>query len=293
MELIAAEFTETGNVTSVLEKYPVDGPAVVQLFGKLYGYMNFWFDHPIQRPPWTGCQVAEKKNTQAVLLRIAAIRDSTTLNNIFGGVINYFFDAEFSSSNLNSVYTRTTYSFGGPQKFGNPPYSNADDRKEEQEDNFVDWFWNTAFLQDTYDEENAELWQHLRPTGLLEPLLEKILISLLVSDGLRAVAPLLFVFLVVWFQTRSLFIAIVTIVECVLSFTGAILFMVRSSLPTPPHPSPHTTPLLHQPPHPTLLIPPHPAPPQPHPTQSPGAHRHQVDGLRTVPGYIHRSCDRG
>ena len=56
-------------------------------------------------------------------------------------------------------------------------------------------------------------------------LVEQIILDLLLFDSLRAIAPLVLVFLVVWFQTRSIFIALVTIVECILSCTASVFVL--------------------------------------------------------------------
>ena len=48
------------------------------------------------------------------------------------------------------------------------------------------------------------------------------LLMLLAFDGARAVVPIVLVFLIVWMQTRSLFIAILTLTEQILSFVCAI-----------------------------------------------------------------------
>ncbi len=62
----------------------------------------------------------------------------------------------------------------------------------------------------------------MEPTCLIISMLLQELIMLLISDFARAVVPIVLVFLIVWMQTRSLFIAILTLTEQVLSFVCAI-----------------------------------------------------------------------
>ena len=52
--------------------------------------------------------------------------------------------------------------------------------------------------------------------------------TMLVDTLLRG----LIVLLVVWFQTRSLFLALVTIIECILAFPTAVLPMVPPPMTT-------------------------------------------------------------
>jgi len=222
-EAIASLVIDQG-AAAARAQYPTDAPAVIDLFNRTLRYQNHWFDAPIQRPPFTGCQPSQKKDVAKVVSFVALVRNSTAMNSVFGSVINFYFDARFSVNNLKNVYTRGTFDYGGPLKYGS--YNNANDRESEQEDAFVDWFWKKAKLQDAYNEGNRKLWNRVLPTGFVPPLLTQILLELLVFDGVRAVAPLVFVFLIVWFQTRSLFIAFATIIECILSFTAAILLMV-------------------------------------------------------------------
>jgi len=221
---IAQLFVQDGNMSRAMAAYPADAPAAAALLSTLPTFWSAWFDSPLHRPPYR-CSPSMKKNTQNVLELIAAVRETPALNDLFGGTLNFFFDRGFSSTNLRSVYTRSYYHYGAPQKYGTPPYLDAEDRYDQQEDNFVDWFWRTAELHHSYDENDSGLWRHLRPTGFIPPLLEQIILDLLLFDSLRAIAPLVLVFLVVWFQTRSIFIALVTIVECILSCTASVFVL--------------------------------------------------------------------
>ena len=62
----------------------------------------------------------------------------------------------------------------------------------------------------------------VEPTCLIVSMLLQELLMLLAFDGARAVVPIVLVFLIVWMQTRSLFIAILTLTEQILSFVCAI-----------------------------------------------------------------------
>ena len=212
-------------VSHVPQVYGSSGANVLATLGKLYSYYVHWLNAPVMSRPDIGCDPAMKKDTAKVLRVVAAIRGNFVLNQILGGMINFYFDKEFSSNNLKSRYTRSTYSYGAPLKYGSPPFLNADDRTKDQEDLFVTWFYNDAKLQDSYDEHNPQLWATVEPTGFLPPLLLSMLVDLLVKDGLMALAPLVVVFLIVWLQTRSLFIAILTVTECILSFTASVMIM--------------------------------------------------------------------
>ena len=229
-DAIARIMIEDGNGTRAIAQYPTEGPAAVAVMYKLLSYLGQWVDAPITRPPWPGCSAASRKNITKVLQVVAAVREQSTLNELLGGIINYYFDRSLASGNLRSKYTRGTYNFGAPQPHGSPPYVGVDDRMGEQEDNLVDWFWKSAKLQDRYNEHDKSDWGHLRPTGLVPLLLEQIILDLLLFDALRAIAPLVLVFLIVWFQTRSIFLALVTIVECVLSCTASVMVLLAMGI---------------------------------------------------------------
>merc|ERR1719421_598418 len=222
LETIGRMITVDDNLAGALAQYPSETPAIAAPLTKLFACMGTWMDGGIHRSPT--CSPSMKKDTQAVLRLLAAIRANPVFDDVFGGMINFFFDAGFSEDNLVSTYTRSSYDYGGPLKYGD--FTSAWDRQSEQEDLFVKWFWTHAQLQDSYDEHDRSLWSSVQPTGFIPPLLLQMLVDLLVKDGLMALAPLVLVFLTVWFQTRSMFIALVTIVECIFSFTGSIFVMV-------------------------------------------------------------------
>ena len=223
---IAAAIATGGDTSAVQALYPTEFAQVSELIATVFDFMDHWLDAPIQRTPTTSCDPSTKKDVSKVLRVVAAIRANVVLNALFGGVINFYFDSAFGENNLKSVFTRSTYNYGAPLRHGTPPFNDASDRRATQEDAFVHWFWRDARLQRFYDETDRAMWAALEPTGLIPVLLQQMLVDLLIQDGSRAVVPLLVVFLVVWFQTRSMFIALVTIIECILSFTAAVLPVV-------------------------------------------------------------------
>jgi hypothetical protein len=126
----------------------------------------------------------------------------------------------------------------------------------QQENDFSRWWLDSKF-KDAYVDSSA-LWPTVQPTCLIISMLlqarppppsaaappppppaalatvRQELIMLLVFDAAAAMYPIILVFLIVWLQTRSLFIAIVTLTEQLLSFVCAIFFnaCVLQSTPT-------------------------------------------------------------
>ena len=219
------ELIMNDDAATAMATYPTEAPVVATLLAQLKSYVSVhWFNSPLH---WGApCDPSMKKNTQAVINVLAAIRSNEQFNDLFGGLLNSYLDKDFSADNPKSKYTRGMYMYGAPLAHGFPPYTSAYDRRDEQTNSFVQWFWTDAKLQDAYNENDSSLWSHVQPTALIPDLLTQMLIELLVKDGLMALAPIILVFLIVWFQTRSIFIALVTVVECILSFTGAISILI-------------------------------------------------------------------
>ena len=138
-----------------------------------------------------------RKDINQVLRVVAAIRESPILNRRYGGLINFYFDARFSEDNLRSVYSRSNYNYGGPLGHGEPPFRDASDRFQEQEETFVTWFWTRARLQMAYNENDKTLWSHVEPLGLVIALLRQIILDLLLRDAILAVVPIVAVFSIV------------------------------------------------------------------------------------------------
>jgi len=224
----AAQNTFSPNMTNqqyLFMTYPGEAPQAFLLRNKLFGYMTNWFTSPITTAPFTGCDPSMKKNTDAVMNVMVTIRESPALSRIFGPAINHYFDRGLSRANPHSRYTQAVYTYGAPQPNEFPPYTSGNDRRQQQQDNFVQWFMRDANLPQYYNENDRSLWPTVRPTPLISVLALQMLLDLLLFDALRAVLPLVLVFLIVWFQTRSIFIALVTLVECTLSFTAAIMVL--------------------------------------------------------------------
>jgi len=224
---------QMSNLNDVLATYVADGAnatraqygdadadAAINLYDKIEEYWtNPWTNGTLVHSANASCAATLKKNTTAVVTLVAAIRATPTLDDRFGGLINYFFDDGFNNSTLVSEYTRGLFDFGGPLE-GFSDVINSDDESE-QESQFADW-WFDQDLDKAVDENKRSLWRVTQPTCLNTALLFQILIRLLVVDGAMAIVPLFIVFIVVWLQTRSLFIAIITLTEMLLAFTAAI-----------------------------------------------------------------------
>ena len=123
-------------------------------------------------------------------------------------------------------YTKGFYAYGAPlEGFTNYIESQA---RTQQQAQYQRW-WTTEKFRSLYPEGASPLWPTGRPTVLNTALLLSEIIIVLVGDGIRAVAPCILVFLIVWLQTGSLLLATVTLTEIILSLTTAI-FVTTSIL---------------------------------------------------------------
>jgi len=197
------------------------------LVAQLYNYvwnatadgLGTWLNGTVVTDLSFTCQPEYKKDTEHVIQVMAQIRSKVSLRPMFGGTINTYFDAGFSATNPKTRYSRTFYKYGGPLA----GYTNVIDGDDidAQEKDFADW-WKDEEMRKVYHSGGPVKWNDLRPTGLVDVLLLQEMLDLLIQDGVLAIFPVVVVFLVVWFQTRSAFIAMATIVEMLLSFLGAL-----------------------------------------------------------------------
>ena len=199
-----------------LMDYPADARTKVgELYGKLFGYLiNDWQDTQY------ACNPDYKKDVTKVMKLLAHVKESPALESITG-VINQYFDSGFNVSNPVTKHAKGFYSYGAPLKgWDNYVEQTA---KDEQDANYARW-WTTTKMRDLYPEgkKGEALW----PTGIPSLLNTQLLLSeillVLVGDGLKAILPCFLVTLIVWLQTGSLLIAVVTITEILLSISTAI-----------------------------------------------------------------------
>jgi len=197
-----------------LAAYPAaDRVAVGALYFKLLGYLTVtWQDSTYV------CDAKYKKDVPKALKVLAHIREAESLSTI-GGILNQYFDKNFNVSNPVTKYTKGFYSYGAPLK-GFSNYIEAAD-KEKQDAQYSRW-WTTSKFRSLYPEGESTLWPTGQPSLLNTQLLLSEILLVLIGDGLKAIAPVILVTLIVWLQTGSLLIAIVTIVEILLSISTAL-----------------------------------------------------------------------
>jgi len=193
---------------------------VTALYGKLFGYLTgAWGSNKYV------CDLSKKKNVAKVLEVLAHVKEMPALD-MFDGVLNQYFDKDFSVANPVTRYTKGFYMYGAPlEGFTNYIENTAVTQQDAQ---YQRW-WTTEKFRSLYPEGTSSLWPTGRPTVLNTKLLLSEIIIVLVGDGIRAVAPCILVYLIVWLQTGSLLIATVTLTEIILSLTTAI-FVTTSIL---------------------------------------------------------------
>ena len=192
-----------------------DVDAVGDLYFKLLGYLTgAW------RKAKYVCDAAYKKDVPKVLAVLAHVREKESLDP-FHGVLNTYFDKQFSVSNPVTKYTRGFYSYGAPLA----GFDNFIDQasKEQQEAQYSRW-WATTNMRSLYPEGKAglALWPTGEPSLLNNQLMLSEILLVLLGDGLKGIAPVILVTLIVWLQTSSLLIAVITIIEILLSLTSAL-----------------------------------------------------------------------
>ena len=101
-------------------------------------------------------------------------------------------------------YTKGFYLYGAPLE-GYSTYLETEEM-EEQNTQYQQW-WSAKGFRDLYPEGESPLWPTGQPTVLNTQLFLNEFLILLLGDGLRAVAPIVLVTLIVWLQTRSLSLA--------------------------------------------------------------------------------------
>ena len=130
-----------------------------------------------------------------------------------------YFDVNFDVSNPVTRYTKGFYQYGAPLAGFNDYIEQTN--VNEQDAQYQLW-WAQKRFRALYPEGMSDLWPTGQPTLLNTKLLLSEILLVLIGDGLRAIAPIILVTLIVWMQTGSLFIALVTIVEIILSLTASI-----------------------------------------------------------------------
>ena len=169
------------------------------------------------------CSDELRKNRTHVLHVVAQIRAHKSLA-VHWTAINQYFDKDFSTSNLKSRFTRGhfvagfpladyssaeqfCYSFDGDDEIKNPEF-------DAQKAAYKSWFNGVL---------RGINFHTLQPTLFVLGFYD-VLLQLVVPNLIRSVAPAVFVFLVVWLQTRAFIVAIATITEIFLSIASAVFF---------------------------------------------------------------------
>mmetsp|Transcript_111187 Transcript_111187/g.270183 ORF Transcript_111187/g.270183 Transcript_111187/m.270183 type:complete len:1096 (-) Transcript_111187:138-3425(-) len=133
----------------------------------------------------------------------------------FAPYVDYYFDKGFSVANPVSKYCRGMIQYGAPLT----GFINKNDRKEEQDEIFGEWFDTqfVSYLKDTSDLGNIEV------LFFATPLIREEFLKIIISDSMKVLVSLVLVFLWIWIQTNSIFIAIVGALEILFSIPLAFL----------------------------------------------------------------------
>merc|ERR1719453_1815390 len=103
-------FQEADFVGAVIKYGNDDVTAVMNVVGKLFGYLT---------GPWSDgsfvCQDKYAKDPEKVLKVLSAMRTVESLE-VFDGLLNQYFDSNFTVDNPVSRYTKGRYYYGAPLK---------------------------------------------------------------------------------------------------------------------------------------------------------------------------------
>jgi hypothetical protein len=130
--------------------------------------------------------------------------------------VDFYFDKDFSLASPNCKYSRAIIDFGMPLE----GYDNQDDNAKKQKTELSDWFKKefSQYLKDTKEAGDVEV------LFFATPLVFDEFIQIILFDVLKVVISITAVFFWLWFQTKSIFIAIVGMVEILLSIPLAFFF---------------------------------------------------------------------
>jgi predicted RND superfamily exporter protein len=153
----------------------------------------------------------EMQDYQAVLRLASAMKSET----FFKGLVDFYFDKGFESQKLRSKHTRAIVQFGEPLE----GYKSKADRSKEQGEKLSSWFRDSfqSFLQGTSESGEVEVLYFATPLFFDE------FIGILLRDMLFALISVAFVFICLWFHSRSLFLAIVGMMEILLTIPVAFV----------------------------------------------------------------------
>mmetsp|Transcript_29798 Transcript_29798/g.81434 ORF Transcript_29798/g.81434 Transcript_29798/m.81434 type:complete len:1140 (-) Transcript_29798:313-3732(-) len=167
------------------------------------------------------CSSGQRKDLEQVKGLVARIRASPALSP-YTSYTNFFFDKHFDLAHQKSRFTRSSYVYGAPLAGYSTYISNAE--KTDQEAEFAVW-WREEKMRDAYCTSTRgcpSTWREVEPSVLISTLLIQELLLIAISDGIRAIIPVVLVFLIVWLHTGSLLLAFATLAEQILSFASAI-----------------------------------------------------------------------
>merc|ERR1719159_2325358 len=153
----------------------------------------------------------EMQDYRAVLQLAAAMKEET----FFKGLVDFYFDKSFEAQMLQSKHTRAVITFGEPLE----GYKSRADRSEEQEEKLASWFRESfrSYLEDTSTAGEVEVLYFATPLFFDE------FIGILTNDMLLALLAVAFVFVCLSCHSGSVFLAIVGMMEILLSIPVAFV----------------------------------------------------------------------
>lgn len=143
------------------------------------------------------------KELAAVLLLVPPLRP----------LVDFYFSSDFGVDKLDTKYSRMLIKYGLPLE----GFNNKDDRREEQSKKFNDWFQKEfrTYLQSDTDHPDFNAYY------FSSALFQDEILNILLTDALKALGSMAFVFGYLVFQTGSVFLGIAGMMEIIMSLPFA------------------------------------------------------------------------
>jgi hypothetical protein len=165
---------------------------------------------------WDGqAEVVANGNTQAGIDEMLQFVLLCKKLPLYGYKVDYYFDKDFSATNLKSRYTRSVGFFGTPLE----GYVDENDREDEQKKKLATWFKDECYA-DLLAAGDGELKVLL----LFIAIIFEVIFDTIIADMMLSFAAILMVWSFLWLQTGSCFIATMGMVEIMLSLPCAYFF---------------------------------------------------------------------